>query len=106
MDLMQAPQKKTRPPPQRHVGMNRVSTQWPFLGLASARLPSAGESWRVFACRFHSCRHQTLLLVAPASLRAAGNIQYTVILARTRDCVRLLSTLRADATGKKETANP
>src|SRR5262245_8293353 len=38
--------------------------------------------------------------------RAAGNIQYTVILARTRDCVRLLSTLRADATGKKETANP
>src|SRR5262249_13405749 len=37
---------------------------------------------------------------------AAGNIQYMVILARTWDYVRLLSTLRADATGKKETATP
>src|SRR5262249_19545423 len=37
---------------------------------------------------------------------AAGNIQYTVILARTGDYVRLLSTLCADATGKKETATP
>src|SRR5262249_61812904 len=35
-----------------------------------------------------------------------GNIQYMVILARTWDYVRLLSTLRADATGKKETATP
>src|SRR5262249_52240502 len=32
--------------------------------------------------------------------RTAANIQYTVILARARDCVRLLSTLRADATAK------
>src|SRR5262249_1629542 len=37
---------------------------------------------------------------SPAS-RAAANIQYTVILARLRDCVRLLPTLRADAIGKK-----
>src|SRR5262249_31819743 len=37
---------------------------------------------------------------------AAGNIQYTVILARSGDYVRLLSTLRADAIGKKETATP
>src|SRR5262249_30852133 len=36
--------------------------------------------------------------------RTAANIQYTVILARARDCVGLLSTLRADATAK--TANP
>src|SRR5262245_34986234 len=35
----------------------------------------------------------------PAS-RAAANIQYTVILARVLDCVRLLPTLRADAIGK------
>ena len=41
---------------------------------------------------------------SPAS-RAAANIQYTVILARVRDCVRLLPTLRADAIGKK-TTNP
>src|ERR1700730_1617857 len=102
MDLMQAPQQITRPPPQRHVGMNRVSTQWPFLGLASARFPSGGESRRVFACRFHSCHHRTLppRRTVLAS-RAAENIQYTVILARTRDLVRLLSALRAYATGKK-----
>src|ERR1700730_12888060 len=68
MDLMQAPQKITRPPPQRHVGMNRVSTQWPFLGFASARFPSAGGSRRVFPRRFHFCRHQALHLVAPVSL--------------------------------------
>src|SRR2546428_3111616 len=74
MDLMQAPQKKARPPPQRHVGMNRVSTQWPFLGLVSARFPSAGESRRVFTCRFHPCRHRSLLLVAPASLPAQQEI--------------------------------
>src|SRR5262249_23248113 len=41
---------------------------------------------------------------SPAS-RAAANIQYTVILARVRDCVRLLATLRADAIGKR-TTNP
>src|SRR6516165_7982055 len=42
------------------------------------------------------------LLVAPSPAScAAANTQYTVILARAWDCVRLLSALRADATAKK-----
>src|SRR5262249_42695305 len=44
-----------------------------------------------------------LVAIGPSSVaRAAANIQYTVIiLARIRDYVRLLPTLRADAIGKK-----
>src|SRR5260370_9188396 len=74
MELMEAAEKKSGAPRQGDVGMNRVSGQWPFLGLASAGLPSAGESRRGFPCRFHSCRHRTLLLVAPASLPAQQEI--------------------------------
>jgi len=54
--------------------MNRVSTQRSFLGVASARFPFTGESWCVSSCRFHSCRHLTLLLVALGSLPARQQI--------------------------------
>src|SRR5262245_34283183 len=43
-----------------------------------------------------------LVAIGPSSVsRAAANIQCMVILARVRDYVRLLPTLRADAIGKK-----
>src|ERR1700719_1860058 len=107
MDLMQAPQQITRPPPQRHLGMNGVSTQWPFLGLASIRFRSAGESRRVFPCRFHSCRHRILLLVSPFVLPAQRKIfsirsylhALGTVLGFYPSCAQMQPA-------KKETANP
>src|SRR5262249_18559404 len=71
---MQAPEKIAGPPPERHLGMDRPNAQRSFLGFASPGFPFAGKSPDVFSCRFRSCRHWAVLLVAPVPLPAQRQI--------------------------------